>query len=130
MDITRDIYSVTVVVEDLDRALAFYRDVLGCEVRMDAEPFPGSRLVEVAPPGSAVGIALLTRDSGLPLGVRYWTDDAERAHQALREAGVEPHQEVLRLDGMPPMFTLDDSEGNTVILLERPRPESSAGDGS
>ncbi|ANS77689.1 hypothetical protein SGUI_0293 [Serinicoccus hydrothermalis] len=119
MDITRDISSVTVVVEDLDRALAFYRDVLGCEVRTDTEPFPGVRMVEVAPPGSAVGVALLTREGGLPLGVRYWIDDADLAHRELREAGVHLHEEVLRLEGMPPMFTFDDSEGNTVILLER-----------
>ncbi|WP_130012493.1 VOC family protein [Serinicoccus sediminis] len=119
MSIVEDLYSVTVVVEDQDRALAFYRDVLGCRVRMDVEPFPGSRLLEVVPPGSAVGIALLTRDGGLPLGVRYWTDDADRAHQELRAVGVEPSGDVLRLDGMPPMFTLTDPDGNTVVVLER-----------
>ena len=124
MTIVEDLYSVTVVVEDQDRALAFYRDVLGCRVRMDVELFPGSRLVEVVPPGSAVGIALLTRNGGLPLGVRYWTDDADRAHRELRVAGVEPDGDVLRLDGMPPMFTLRDPDGNTVVVLER-QPRSS-----
>ena len=118
MGITTRVMSVSVEVGDQDEALAFYRDVLGCEVRMDAEIWPGARWVEVAPPGSAIGIALLTRASGLPIGVRYVTDDAERAHRALTAAGVTPHQAVLHLDGAPPMFTLDDPDGNTVILLQ------------
>ena len=44
-------------VPDHDRALAFYRDVLGCDVLYDGEPWPGARMVEVVPPGSSVGIS-------------------------------------------------------------------------
>ncbi len=120
MGITTRILSVTVEVTDQDRALAFYRDVLGCEVRTDVEIWPGARLVEVAPPGSPVVLALLTRASGLPLGVRYVTDDAEQAHRALAGAGATPHQEVLYTDVAPPMFTAPDPDGNTVILIQDP----------
>ena len=115
---TTRITSTTVEVADQDRALAFYRDVLGCEVRVDVELWPGGRWLEVAPPGSPVGIALLTRASGFPLGVRYGTADADAAHAALRADGVEPHEGVLRLDFAPPMFTLADPDGNTVVLIE------------
>lgn len=115
---TTRITSTTVEVADQDRALAFYRDVLGCEVRVDVELWPGGRWLEVAPPGSGVGVALLTRASGFPLGVRYGTADADAAHAALRAAGVEPHEGVLRLDFAPPMFTLDDPDGNTVVLIQ------------
>ena len=118
MGITTRIMSISVEVGDQDKALAFYRDVLGCEVRTDMEVWPGARWVEVAPPGSPIVIALLTRASGLPIGVRYTTDDAEAAHRALTAAGATPHQPVLYLDGAPPMFTLDDPDGNTVILLQ------------
>lgn len=118
MGITTRIMSVSVEVADQDTALAFYRDVLGCEVRADVEIWPGARWVEVAPPGSSVGIALLTRDSGLPIGVRYVTDDAEQAHRALTAAGATPHQEVVYTDFAPPMFTVDDPDANTVILIQ------------
>ena len=118
MGITTRLMSVSVEVTDQDRALAFYRDVLGCEVRTDVVLWPGARLVQVAPPGSPVEIALITRDSGLPIGVRYVTDDAEAAHRALVEAGTTPHQEVLHTDFAPPMFTADDPDGNTVILIQ------------
>jgi len=111
MALTTGIFSTSVEVTDLDRALVFYRDVLGCEVRFDSVLWPGARLVEVAPPGSEVLVALVTRESELPIGVRYWTDSA---------AGVEPHSEVLHLKGAPPMFTFSDPDGNTVIVLEGP----------
>jgi len=118
MSIATRIMSVSLEVTDQDRALTFYRDVLGCEVRTDVEVWPGARLVEVVPPGSTVAIALLTREGGLPIGVRYITGDAEEAHRALVAAGVTPHQEVLYTDFAPPMFTFDDPDGNTVILIE------------
>jgi catechol 2,3-dioxygenase-like lactoylglutathione lyase family enzyme len=118
MSIATRIMSVSLEVADQDRALTFYRDVLGCEVRTDVEIWPGARLVEVVPPGSSVAIALLTRESGLPIGVRYITEDAEEAHRALTAAGATPHQPVLYTDFAPPMFTFDDPDGNTVILIQ------------
>jgi catechol 2,3-dioxygenase-like lactoylglutathione lyase family enzyme len=42
---------VSIPVADQDRALAFYAEVLGCELRTDIEVWPGARLVEVVPPG-------------------------------------------------------------------------------
>ena len=118
MSITTRVMSVSVEVADQDKALTFYRDVLGSELRTDLEVWPGARLVEVVPPGSSVAIALLTRASGLPIGVRYITGDAEEAHRALIAAGVTPNQQVLYTDFAPPMFTLDDPDGNTVILIQ------------
>lgn len=120
MALTTGIFSTSVEVTDLDRSLAFYRDVLGCEVRFDSVLWPGARLVEVAPPGSEVLVALVTRESGLPIGVRYWTDSADAAHASLLAVGVEPHSDVLHLEGAPPMFAFSDPDGNTVIVLEGP----------
>src|SRR5689334_1482169 len=55
--------SVFLTVSDQDRAIAFYRDTLGFEVRVDKEFGPGFRWVEVAPPGSQSVIALTTADA-------------------------------------------------------------------
>jgi catechol 2,3-dioxygenase-like lactoylglutathione lyase family enzyme len=127
MSLVTRITSVTVEVADQDQALAFYRDILGCEVRADVEVWPGARWLEVAPPGSDVGVALLTRASGLPLGVRYDTVDADAAHERLRDAGVQPHQDVLRTDYAPPMFTFADPDENTVVLIQEEEPSPHAG---
>jgi catechol 2,3-dioxygenase-like lactoylglutathione lyase family enzyme len=117
---TTEIKSVTVVVADQDRALRFYTEVLGCELRTDVEVWPGARLVEVVPPGSEVGLVLLPSDSPLPIAVRMGTSNAEAAHARLREAGVTLHDEkVLQMEGAPPMFHFSDPDGNGLVYLEQ-----------
>lgn len=121
MTMTTEVKSVTLPVADQDRALRFYVDVLGFELRLDFEVWPGARLVEVVPPGSTVGLVLLPPDSPLPLAVRMGTSDAEEAHARLGEAGVTLHNEdVLRMDGAPPMFYFADPDGNGLVYLEEP----------
>jgi catechol 2,3-dioxygenase-like lactoylglutathione lyase family enzyme len=106
-------------VGDQDRALAFYRDVLGFEVRVDTEIWPGARFVEVAPPGSNVGIILLPPDGDIPVAVRLGTRNAQEAHARIRAAGVTLHNdEVLLLNGAPPMFSFTDPDGNGLVYLE------------
>ena len=70
---------MSIPVADQDRALAFYTEVLGCELRTDIEVWPGARLVEVVPPGSSVGLVLLPPDSEIPIAVRLGTTNAETA---------------------------------------------------
>src|SRR4051794_10904127 len=110
---TTRVISVTVPVRDQDEAIAVYTGVLGGELTLDAEIWPGTRLVEVTPPGSSVAILLLPPDSEIPIAVRLGTPDADAAHARIREAGVVLHNdEVLRMDGMPPMFSFLDPDGN------------------
>ena len=115
---TSRIQSVSVPVADQDRALAFYTDILGCELRADIELWPGARWVEVVPPGSEVSIALLLADGEIPVGVRLGTADADAAHDALTAAAATVHQEVLRLEFAPPMFTFADPDDNLLVLIE------------
>jgi catechol 2,3-dioxygenase-like lactoylglutathione lyase family enzyme len=110
MAMTTRVLSVSVPVADQDRALEFYRDVLGCEVRLDMEPWPGARLIEVVPPGSSVGL-------------RLGTTDAEAAHARLREAGAQLHnEEVLRMQGSAPMFFFADPYGNGLVYIQEDEP--------
>src|ERR1700735_461236 len=93
MTMTTRVQSVSIPVADQDRALAFYTDVLGCELRMDIEVWPGARFLEVVPPGSSVGLVLLPPDSEIPMAVRLGTSSAETAHQRLRQAGATLHKD-------------------------------------
>lgn len=117
---TRVVLSVSVPVADLDAALAFYTDVLGCELRYDGEARPGARMVEVVPPGSQVGLVLLPRDTPLPIAVRIGTTDAAEAYARVAATdGVVMHNpEVLRWDGVPAMFHFADPDGNGLVYLE------------
>jgi len=121
MAMTTRVKSVTIPVADQDQALRFYTEVLGCELRTDIEVWPGARLVEVVPPGSHVGLVLLPPDSEIPVAVRLGTTDAEAAHARLRDAGVTLHNdEVIHLEGNPPMFFFADPDGNGLVYLEEP----------
>ncbi len=113
--------SVSIPVVDQDAAIRFYTEVLGCELKVDAEIWPGARLVEVLPPGSDVGLVLLPPDSPIPVAVRLGTSDAQEAHDRIRAAGVTLHnEEVLHLEGAPPMFAFTDPEGNELVYLQDP----------
>ncbi len=114
--------TIGVPVSDQDRALDFYVDKLGLEKRLDA-PVPqlGGRWIEVAPAGSDTTLALIPEREGVPAGVetgiRLATEDAEDDHQRLRSAGVELG-ELLRWEGVPPMYALHDPDGNGLEIVE------------
>ena len=119
MTMTTRVQSVSIPVADQDRALAFYTEVLGCELRTDIEVWPGARLVEVVPPGSSVGLVLLPPDSEIPMAVRLGTTSAETAYARLRQAGARLHNdEIVHLDGYPPMFFFADPDGNGLVYLQ------------
>lgn len=119
MAVTNRVLSVSLPVENQDRAIRFYTRVLGFEVRADIEVWPGARLVEVVPPGSEVGLVLLPPDSEIPMAVRMATDNAQAAHDDLRSEGATLHNdEVIELDGMPPMFFFADPDGNGLVYMQ------------
>ena len=108
--------TVIVPVADQDAALAFYTGTLGFEVRIDA-PFPGGRWLEVAPAGAATSLALVP---GGGLEVSLATTDAAADHAALLAAGVDADAELIRMgEGVPPMFTFRDPDGNPFRVVER-----------
>jgi len=117
-----DVGTVGIPVADQDRALAFYRDVLGFEVRLDAGFGEGMRWIEVAPPGAGTTVALVqSRDgypSGIDTGIRLSTDDATADHAALRARGVDVDAEVIPYP--VPMFTFGDPDANRLYVVQRP----------
>jgi lactoylglutathione lyase len=117
-----DVRTVGVPVNDQERALSFYVDTLGFEKRLDAPLGGGKRWIEVAPAGAAITIALVAASEGVPAGVetgiRFTTEDAESAFAALRSRGVTTG-EMLRWEGVPPMFSFRDPDGNGLELVEQ-----------
>jgi catechol 2,3-dioxygenase-like lactoylglutathione lyase family enzyme len=108
---------VIVPVSDQDRALEFYRDVLGFEVRGDTAYGEGERWLEVAPPGAATSIAIVeTR-------LAWATDDVRAQYDDLRGQGVEVDAEFMGGEGpVPPMFCFRDPDGNNFLVVEDPQP--------
>jgi catechol 2,3-dioxygenase-like lactoylglutathione lyase family enzyme len=119
-----DVRTVAVNVTNQDDALGFYVDTLGFEKRLDAPISPTMRWIEVAPSGATTSIALNARegagDGGSDTGIRFTVPDAEAEHAAMRERDVNVG-EVMRLDGVPPMYTFDDPDGNRFYIVEEMR---------
>jgi catechol 2,3-dioxygenase-like lactoylglutathione lyase family enzyme len=114
--------TVGVPVTDQDQALDFYVGTLGFEKRLDADMGGGRRWIEVAPAGAATSIALVRAHEGLPAGVetgiRFVTADAGTVHAGLRASGADAG-EVLRWEGVPPMFAFRDPDGNGMEIVEQ-----------
>lgn len=118
-----DVHTIGVHVTDQDDAVEFYVDTLGFEKRLDAPISPTMRWIEVAPPGASTTIALLGDDDTPPggeTGVRFTVPDAEAEHDAMHDRGVSVG-ELLRWDGVPPMYTFVDPCGNEFVVIEESR---------
>ena len=78
------------------------------------------RWITVAAAGAATSIALAQRDgesAGTDTGIRFVVPDAAAEHASMRERGVNVG-ELLLWDGIPPMFTFDDPDGNRFYVVE------------
>lgn len=112
-----ELHTVAVPVADQERALEFYVGTLGLETRLDVPFGPGARWIEVAPPGSRTTLALPPLGSvepGVDTGIRVATTDADAAHAAPGAAGVD----IDAGEGVPPMFSLRDPDGNTLYVVQ------------
>jgi len=120
-----DVRTVGIPVSVQDRAVDFYVGTLGFEKRLDVDMGGGRRWIEVAPAGAAVSIALVHAHEGLPVGVetgiRFVSPDADALYASMRASGIDA-DEVLRWDGVPPMFAFRDRDGNGMEIIEQPPP--------
>jgi len=120
---------------DQDRSVAFY-ERLGFERRNDIPWGDGYRWVEVYPPGTPTGLALVPPGPGDPVGVATGvilnTDDIDATHDAFQSLGVDVDAEiarpgapaVVRLGAVemagpePPMFWFRDPDDNSLLMVE------------
>jgi catechol 2,3-dioxygenase-like lactoylglutathione lyase family enzyme len=119
-----EVRTVAIPVNDQDRAVAFYIESLGFEKRLDTPFGNGGRWIEVAPAGSSVSVALVPpgqgAKAGVDTGIRLTTEDAEADHAELLSRGVDADLQILRFgEGVPPMFSFRDPDGNTLYVVER-----------
>ena len=119
----KEVGTVIVPVSDQDRAIEFYTETLGFELRGDSPYGDGDRWVEVAPVGAATTIALVPpregQSVGVPTNMGLTTEDVDADHAQLKGKGVDV-DDVMRMgDPVPPMFFLRDQDGNQIFVVER-----------
>lgn len=122
--------TVSVFVNDQQRAKEFYTNVLGFELRADAPLFPGAtaRWIAVAPQGAQTEIILYLPDEnwshyrqvvGKSQALTLDVTDMATLHEQLKAKGVVFVQEP---DVQPwgTFAMIEDSEGNRLLLVEQP----------
>lgn len=119
------IASISVYVNDQNRALDFYVNTLGFEQRADMPMGPNLRWVAVGPPGARTEIILVygyadwsPERVGTFSGIVLNTDDMQATYATLSERGVRftetPNQQPW---GMQAQFL--DQDGNSYVLVQR-----------
>ena len=123
------IATVTLVVDDYDAAIAFYRDKLGFDLVADTPLGDGKRWVVVAPKGGKGAKLLLAQadgptqaahvgnQTGGRVGFFLETDDFARDHAAFTAAGVV-FREAPRHEPYGSVAVFEDLYGNTWDLIE------------
>ena len=116
---------VIIPVSDQDKALDFYTEKLGFEVRADVAFGEGDRWIEVAPPGSDAAVAIMPPRPGetpnnTQTCVAFTTDDLDAGHAALKERGVDVDEPMGGEGPVPRMFFFRDLDRNNLLLVEEP----------
>lgn len=134
----RQVATVFVPVSDQERALDFYVGKLGFEKLQDFAYGDGHRWIEVAPPGSANAIALVSPSEGNSPGGEQThcalaSSDVDADHAALRARGVEVDEAIGRTgtrraglvskavtieDPQPAQFHFNDPDGNRFLVVQ------------
>ncbi|MFJ5550291.1 VOC family protein [Streptomyces sp. NPDC093225] len=130
---------VPLPVTDLDRAKAFYAERLGFKVDTDTEIAPGTRIIQLTPPGSRCSVAMLQGMPSLPgskemapgsvQGLQLCVTDIEAARAELVGRGVDvsPVRHVGETgwqDGKGETWnsfmSFEDPDGNGWVVQEAP----------
>ncbi len=110
-------------VQNQDRALAFYTQVLGFRVLTDQHFSDTQRWIELTIPGAETGIVLFTPPGqenriGSFVNTSWEVDNVEQAYVDLQSKGVEftgpPNKQQWGTS-----VILKDSEGNQIVLASR-----------
>ncbi|KOT87514.1 glyoxalase/bleomycin resistance protein/dioxygenase [Streptomyces sp. NRRL F-5755] len=124
------IYITSVFVDDQEKALCFYTDVLGFRKKHDI-PMGEARWLTLVSPDAPDGTELLLEPSGHPAVPPYKTalvqdgipaasfavDDVRAEYDRLRELGTEFTQEPLEMGGVT-TAVLDDTCGNLIQIVQ------------
>ncbi len=122
--------TLCIFVSDQDRAKAFYTDKLGMALKSDQPLYPGAtaRWLSVAPPGAQTEIILYLPDEhwehykqtvGKSQALTLGVSDLAGTYEALTANGVT-FAEAPKTEFWGTFATLEDSEGNRLLLVEEP----------
>lgn len=126
------IYITSVPVEDFDKALTFYTDVLGFQKKRDDDLGGGVRFITVVSPEDPDGVELLLEpnatyhgikalrdalaEDGIPI-TSFAVEDVQKEYERLEKLGVKFTQKPLSEGGWT-SAVFDDTNGNLIEIAE------------
>jgi methylmalonyl-CoA/ethylmalonyl-CoA epimerase len=118
----RQIGQIAINAKDVERATAFYRDVLGLKLLFQAGP----NLSFFDCGGVRLMITVAEPEFDHPASILYYkVDDIRAAYEAIKSRGAELRDEPHLIAKMPDhelwITSLKDSEGNTLALMSEVR---------
>jgi catechol 2,3-dioxygenase-like lactoylglutathione lyase family enzyme len=112
---------VVVPVDDVDRAIAFYRDQLGFNLDFDTR-LPQERFAQLTPPGSGCSIQVKEPSPMAPgslKGLQLVVADAYRAREELVARGVAAGDiDVIDERDGGTLFEFTDPDGNSWVVQQ------------
>jgi methylmalonyl-CoA/ethylmalonyl-CoA epimerase len=116
------VLQIAIVAKDIERATAFYRDVLGLRLLMNA---PNMAFFECGGVRLYLGSGQGTEDQPASQSIYFRTGDISGLLQNLKDKGVSIHQEPHVIARMPDhdlwLMWVRDSEGNLLGVMEERR---------
>ncbi len=115
--------NVTVVVNDLDAAQAFYRDVLGLRQAFFDRKHNwlcfecGRTAFSLVSPWNKRSRKLI----GARTGISFYVDDVKKAYTALKKKGVKFHLAPRKEPWGGRLANFEDPDGNQFFLLQMPK---------
>jgi len=106
-----------IIVSDMDRSVAFYRDVLGLELEQQSEAWSqlNAGTISVGLHGSTEGVSA-SPEGGAQLA--FYVDDAQKAVEELRSRGAEIAQEPEREEFGGLLAYVKDPDGYLIMLMQ------------
>ncbi len=122
MEIVDKLTLFHLVVRDMDKAKAFYTDVLGFKATKDSMWGDGNRGVYVVPPGGGTFLVLdfIKGDDKPknPQNMILSTMDVEAAYEKIKSKGVKPSSEIMPYPPGGRFFSINDPDGNILNILQ------------
>ena len=121
----------SIVVDDQDKAVKFYTEVLGFAIKTDI-PAGGARWITVVRPDEPDGPELVLEPSGMDFATTYRralygkgvpytalaSDNVQAEYEALKAKGVVFKSPPSKTEGFPAIATFDDTCGNYIMMYQ------------
>ena len=106
----------SVSIEDYDKALNFYTEILGFVKKQDVPMGPGIRWITVVSPEEPDGTELLLEPNGIPF-TAFQVDDIQKEYERLQKLGVR-FTTTPTVIGPATLAVFDDTCGNLIQIYQ------------